>query len=70
MDKLTPFSEMIKPCPFCGKKPKLLQCPYADIIRCENPDCLPHPTLGIHHYYCKHQVNRLIEAWNRRDGDG
>ena len=59
----------IKPCPFCGKKPKLdrISDNYADAlyqIGCRYSLCNAKPNV------IKIGKERAIEAWNRRNENG
>jgi hypothetical protein len=53
----------IKPCPFCGKKPKIIKDGWGNQVwvECVNPKCRIHPMTRI---YIKEDA--AIKAWNRR----
>jgi hypothetical protein len=62
-----PCALSLKPCPFCGDTPHLLQSVEDKEewgIRCENPDCDIEPSLKS--YLAKIQA---IAAWNTRHED-
>ena len=69
---------ILKPCPFCGKKPRLWYrskgiCKYT--IGCDNPECflwIPKDVLKSHlHNYapCFREKKEAIEVWNTRPNE-
>ena len=51
----------LKPCPFCGKKPKVKEDGVSLYIKCSNRYCFA----GEH--WVKNVITKdLIEAWNAR----
>lgn len=70
--------EKLKPCPFCGVKPKVYEGWSATAVRywgvlisCESKTCVVHPQLSAHSkdlYNEKNTLVRLVavKTWNRR----
>lgn len=57
----------LKPCPFCGKKPKTERIEDTDlkdmwIIYCDSKRCVVKPFLG----YTYTTLDRALKAWNKR----
>lgn len=55
--------EELKPCPFCGKKPKLynFQLSKAYIVSCVNDNCKIRPETVVYQ-----RKPYAIKAWNKR----
>ena len=65
------MSDELRPCPFCGSKPKLDYLDYNEpkhqwFIRCgsDHDDCIVHPFL-----WCESEET-AIAVWNKRDERG
>ena len=61
------MQEKLKPCPFCGEKPKLKEhilYKHNYIVHCTNDFCLVEPCTKL---YPKEK--QAIEAWNRRTNE-
>ena len=57
--------ENLKPCPFCGKTPRIEHWSSGGMmymVKCSNPDC-PVPVVS---YPSGHNLSEVISEWNRR----
>ena len=60
----TGMTDELKPCPFCGKKPKIKKAVYGGIyVTCTNIDC--YAVVSTRMEYSRYAA---IAAWNRREG--
>lgn len=55
----------IKPCPFCGRKPKITDLGQVKKLSCEYSGCQIHP--HIVYTWQEEKEKKAIEAWNRRN---
>ena len=61
----------LKPCPFCGEKPKVKTGRWGNheltIIGCESPQCFVMPATSM---LMGHSIEEAEYAWNSRSKDG
>ena len=55
----------LKPCPFCGRKPKITDLGQVKILSCEYSKCMIQSRIC----YTWRQEKEAIEAWNKRACD-
>ena len=61
--------ENLKPCPFCGRKPRLIKAKVADVfnpefrymVKCENGFCRVRPQTDLAEFR-----EFVVKVWNRR----
>lgn len=58
----------LKPCPFCGRKPKINDLGKVKILSCEFSGCAVHPR--ICYTWRPEKEKEAIDAWNRRADNG
>lgn len=65
-EQIKAYEEQLKPCPFCGKKPKVrdLEKFKAFTVDCVNADCGANAFVKA----CS-TLEEAIEAWNKRGGE-
>ena len=59
----------LKPCPFCGHKPVILQWPVSNklYVACINRKCSMNPDTGLKDW---ERIEKHIAEWNRRADNG
>lgn len=54
--------EKLKPCPFCGGEPEILEISYYTYVKCMNAKCAINPiTPGYL------DADRTVHEWNKRE---
>lgn len=56
--------DKLKPCPFCGRKPKITDLGQVKVLSCEFSGCSVHPR--ICYTWRPEKEKEAIELWNRR----
>ena len=58
----------LKPCPFCGRKPKINDLGQVKFLACYFSGCAVQPR--ICYTWRPEEEKKAIEAWNRRANNG